>query len=259
MPRSRSLRRGFEEVAIALALPASVAACGSRTGLSATDLESPDGATVVSNGGAPPGTVLCSRNLGRVSTCLETSENGGVVACANDFPYCLRPSGYSGYVCCSGPGPINGPGGSCPGPGAACPGYRATVALDANGAGAQCLPDSVVAAGDDGLPDCVVVAASVPAGAATAAQRASCCGDPGLVPLLSSVPAWTVSPELAGFACVCRVRAVPSCPTATGETGTASWCYAPAGAADGCAGAALHVAVRPADAAAVYVACFEPL
>jgi hypothetical protein len=259
-PSRRAPEAGIVALAV-LASPMFVAHCGSRTGLGVPGDE-PDAAApgALSNSGAPPGTVLCSARLGPVSTCLGTDQSGGVVACSSDFPYCIRPPGYSAFVCCSGPGPINGPGGSCPGPGAQCPVFRSSLAFDAGADGVSdpCLPDSVVA-GSDGLPECVVVAARLTAGTATAAQIDACarCDAPGLGLLPVGRPAWVLSSELAQYACLCRIDAVSPCPVAESEgLGAASWCFRPQAAASGCGGAALHVDLPPVYDAAVYVACF---
>jgi hypothetical protein len=237
-----------------------VAHCGSRTGLNVPAGEEPDApaATVLSNSAPPPGTTLCSASLGPVSTCLGTSENGGVVACASDFPYCLHPSGFETFVCCSGPGPINGPGGSCPGPIQECPLYRATLGADAGASGTNelCLPGAVPPGRDGSL--CTVVAARLPTGTATAAQIDACarCDVPGLgAPALVGVDAWIVSPELAQYACICGINAMPQCPVA-GEIGAASWCYTSQATASGCSGSALQIDAPPDSEAMIYVACF---
>jgi hypothetical protein len=239
-----------------------VAHCGGRTELNVPTREEPDGAavTVLSNNGPPPGTALCSATLGPVPTCLGTSENGGAFACSSDFPYCIHPPGFETFVCCSGPGPIDGPGGSCPGPSDECPLYRASLPADASdrGASEQCLPDAVLP-GSEGLPDCIVVAARLPIGTATASQIDACsrCDAPGLRARTLPLPAWIVSPELEQYSCVCHIDARPQCPVAeAGEVSTASWCYSSKSATSGCGGAALHIEVPSAYEAAVYVACF---
>ena len=255
--------RGGVVAVVLLASPMFVAHCGSRTGLSVPGDEPDAGAPgALSNSGAPPGTVLCSESLGPVSTCLGTAARGGVVACSIDFPYCIRPPGYSTFVCCSGPGPINGPGGSCPGPGAECPVFRSSVAIDAGAGGVsdQCLPDSVVP-GSDGLPECIVVAARLTAGTATAAQIDACarCDAPGSARFRRVGPRGS-SARSSRSTRACVVSA--PCPHVRSGSprglATASWCIVPQAAASGCGGAALHVDLPPVDDAAVYVACFAP-
>jgi hypothetical protein len=88
--------------------------CGSRTGLETLGTagdpsgESPDGGT--SSGGSGPASYgLCDAVNGPV----PDGEGGGegVTRCNADFPHCVDISGQ--WVCCNGPGPYDGPGGSC--------------------------------------------------------------------------------------------------------------------------------------------------
>jgi len=85
--------------------------CGSRTGLEEADVpgdldgDASDGATT--SGGNGYG--LCDSASGPVPA--DQAPGEGVTRSNASFPTCADIGGQ--WVCCNGPGPYNGPGGSC--------------------------------------------------------------------------------------------------------------------------------------------------
>jgi hypothetical protein len=125
----------------------------------------------------------------------------------------------------------------------------------------QCLTTSVPL-GADGLPDCVFIRAEYPHGTAAATDVAACqaCTAPGEAPVPSSVQLASVSPDLAGFDCLCAVAALPAaaaCPPAGGFTAAspAAWCYTATLASCGPT-AAIAYSPAASQLATLYGACF---
>jgi hypothetical protein len=121
----------------------------------------------------------------------------------------------------------------------------------------QCFPQPLPVR-PDGMPNCIVVVArALDSALAGLCQR---CDEPGLEPLITTIPLDRIGEGLSMFDCVCAVRALPSdadcLPGAPG-----GWCYE--GPRDGgiprppeCP-AALAFPIVP-HGSTTYVACFEP-
>jgi hypothetical protein len=131
-----------------------------------------------------------------------------------------------------------------------------------------CL-DAGLPVGDNGLPNCVVVSANLPAGSSTADEVAACqlCNAPGLAPFIAPVPLESIGEGLSGYQCLCAVAPIASsdrCPPYEGSN--ASWCYATpdSGEPDPCDRprlgftAAVDAGAAWAGAGVLYIACFEP-
>ena len=126
-----------------------------------------------------------------------------------------------------------------------------------------CLPQSLLDASAD-TPDCVLVRARFAGGSGASSDVAACraCSEPGLAPLPASIPAASVSPDLATFGCVCIVAPQPdsTCLAPLPATPPA-WCYltGPDAAKIGCPWpTAIEVASSVPIEADVFLACFPP-
>jgi len=128
-----------------------------------------------------------------------------------------------------------------------------------------CL-DAGLPVGDNGLPNCVVVSANLPAGTGSADEIAACeqCNAPGLAPFIAPVPLESIGAGLSGYQCLCAVTPLPSsarCPPDQGSS--ASWCYSTTAAPTPCGppqlgfSAALDAGATWASGM-LYIACFEP-
>jgi hypothetical protein len=130
-----------------------------------------------------------------------------------------------------------------------------------------CL-DAGLPVGDNGLPNCVVVSANLPAGDSSTEEITACglCNAPGLAPFIAPVPLESIGDGLSGYQCLCAVTPLPSsarCPPDEGSN--ASWCYAaadsaapsPCGLADLGFSAALDAGAAWTSGM-LYIACFEP-
>ena len=245
--------------AFALAIGWCATGCGDRTGLLLTQT-SEDGSTSWIWGS--PGPVYCSSLLGPISSCLETPETGSVVACPEDFPRCINPEGFepARWGCCSGTGPINGPGGSCFGQGRPCPLYRSEIDVDIQAASTTgtvyaCLPTTLPTNGY--TPNCVVVAARYPEGTGSSAEIDDCtrCDTPGLL-LPDAFLEPSVSSALSGYECLCRIEGA-SCGIAGLPRGSGPWwCYSDASGDTACSVASISITSSASLGADLYIACF---
>jgi hypothetical protein len=125
-----------------------------------------------------------------------------------------------------------------------------------------CLPASFPVT-DAGLPNCVVVRAMFPNGTGTAQEIDACraCAAPGESHVPASISLASISPDLAGYSCVCAVSMSAPCPDRAPTL--VDWCALPVGShrsiSLNCQGnAGLNFASSLTWGAAVYVACFAP-
>jgi len=104
---------------VGLALLVAASGCGSRTPLGPSAEDAGAGADASDAAVVPPGEagdeggggyVYCDARIGPVPA-SELPEVGPVPRCDKHFPRCVDIAGQ--WACCHGPGPFNGPMGSC--------------------------------------------------------------------------------------------------------------------------------------------------
>ncbi len=98
-----------------VALFAACPACGGRTGLESGDLAAPDpdaGEEPAVGDAEAVSLSFCAFRAGPVASCDIAAGLGPVQRCEGTFSKCANAGGGF-WGCCVGPGPYDGPGGSC--------------------------------------------------------------------------------------------------------------------------------------------------
>jgi hypothetical protein len=102
--------RAFGAVRVLALVFCLISGCGSRTGLETseetmpTDASSSEGGDSANDGGD----IFCDPDKGPIPA---SDADASTPQCTQTFPHCVEVAGEWG--CCNGPGPYNGPMGSC--------------------------------------------------------------------------------------------------------------------------------------------------